>query len=116
MSVKHIDFVTRERVPNSVAGTKRELIRTNDAPHLPMRCFTIQPGSKMPLHTNTVEHEQYVLSGKAKVTLGEEHYEVEAGNVVFIPAGMPHAYTNIGKEPFRFLCSIPNLDDRTTYL
>jgi quercetin dioxygenase-like cupin family protein len=41
---------------------------------------------------------------------------VGAGNVVFIPAGVPHAYTNIGEEPFRFLCSIPNLEDYTTYL
>ncbi len=71
---------------------------------------------QMPLHTNTVEHEQFVLSGKAEVTLGAEHYEVGPGNVVFIPAGMPHAYATIGEEPFRFLCSIPNLEDHTTYL
>ena len=116
MSVKHIDNIPSEAVPNAIGVSKQVLISPEEAPHFALRCFTIQPGGKMPLHTNTVEHEQYVLSGKAKVTLGEEHYEVEAGNVVFIPAGMPHAYTNIGEEPFCFLCSIPNLDDRTTYL
>ena len=116
MSVKHISEVPSVSVQDAIGVRKQVLISAEEAPHFAMRCFTIQPGGKMPLHTNTVEHEQYVLSGKAKVTLGKEHYEVEAGNVVFIPAGMPHAYTNIGEEPFRFLCSIPNLEDRTTYL
>ena len=116
MSVKHIDNIPSEAVPNAIGVSKQVLISAEEAPHFAMRCFTIQPGGKMPLHTNTVEHEQFVLSGKAEVTLGAEHYEVGAGNVVFIPAGVLHAYTNIGEEPFRFLCSIPNLEDRTTYL
>ncbi len=50
--------------------SKQVLISAEEAPHFAMRCFTIQPGGKMPLHTNTVEHEQFVLSGKAEVTLG----------------------------------------------
>jgi quercetin dioxygenase-like cupin family protein len=116
MSVKYIDNIPSEAVPNAVGVSKQVLISAEEAPHFAMRCFTIQPGGKMPLHTNTVEHEQYVLSGRAKVTLGDEHFKGGAGNVVFIPAGVPHAYTNIGEEPFRFLCSIPNLEDYTTYL
>ena len=116
MSVKHISEVPSEVVPNASGVSKQVLISAEEAPHFAMRCFTIQPGGKMPLHTNTVAHEQFVLSGKAEVTLGEEHYEVGPGNVVFIPAGTPHAYTNQGDEPFRFLCSIPNLEDHTMYL
>ena len=116
MSVKHISEVPSVSVQDAIGVRKQVLISAEEAPHFAMRCFTIRPGGKMPLHTNTVEHEQFVLSGKAEVTLGAEHYEVGTGNVVFIPAGMPHAYTTIGEEPFRFLCSIPNLEDHTTYL
>ena len=66
----------------------------------------------MPPHTNTVEHEQYVLSGKARVGIGDEVYDVAKDDVVFIPASTPHWYEATGDEPFEFLCLVPNLPDR----
>ena len=39
----------------------------------------MEPGGGMPKHTNAVEHEQYVLTGRAKVGIGEKVYSVEAG-------------------------------------
>jgi quercetin dioxygenase-like cupin family protein len=71
----------------------------------------MKPGGGMPRHTNTVEHEQYVLRGHAKIGIGEETVEVNAGDVVFIPEGAVHFYDNIGDEPFEFLCIIPNKPD-----
>ena len=68
----------------------------------------------MPRHTNTVEHEQYILRGRAKIGIGEEVYEVNAGDVVLIPAGIVHFYENIGEEPFEFLCIIHNKEDKIT--
>jgi quercetin dioxygenase-like cupin family protein len=68
----------------------------------------------MPLHTNVVEHEQYVLGGRARVVLGDDVLEVQKDDVVFIPGGVPHAYQALGDEPFEFLCMVPNLPDETT--
>ena len=68
----------------------------------------------MPRHTNTVEHEQYVLRGEAKITIGEETHHVKAGDVVFIPEGAVHSYENIGEESFEFLCIVPNKEDKIT--
>jgi quercetin dioxygenase-like cupin family protein len=66
----------------------------------------------MPLHTNTVEHEQYVLRGGARVRIGDETHHVRAGDVVYIPAGIPHDYrADDGDEPFEFLCVVPNAPD-----
>ena len=65
----------------------------------------------MPRHTNTVEHEQYVLRGHAKIGIGAETFEVNAGDVVFIPEGVVHFYENLGEEPFEFLCIVPNKPD-----
>ena len=114
MSVKHIDSVPSEMVPNAIGVSKQVLISAEEAPHFALRCFTIQPGGKMPLHTNTVEHEQYVLRGRARVRIAGEIFEVSAGDVLFIPADVPHDYTNIGNEPFVFLCLVPNQKDVTT--
>ena len=76
-------------------------------PHFAMRRFRMGAGGGMPLHTNTVEHEQYVLSGKARIRVGEKDYHVETGNVVYIPAGVPHSYS-VMEAPFEFLCLVPN--------
>ena len=95
------------------SGTVREvLIGEAEGPNFQLRRFRMEPGGGMPLHTNTVEHEQYVLRGRGRVAIGAEVYEVEPGDVVFIPAGVPHSYASIGDEPFEFLCAVPNLPDR----
>lgn len=65
----------------------------------------------MPKHTNTVEHEQYVLRGRARIGLGENVVEVREGDVLFIAAGLPHWYEALGDEPFEFLCVVPNAPD-----
>ena len=44
----------------------------------------MEPAAGCP-HTNTVEHEQYILKGKARVGIGEDVFEVAAGDAVYIP-------------------------------
>lgn len=110
-----------ETVPKNTvaAGTKTSiqvLISSEQAPNFAMRCFTIEPGGGMPNHTNAVEHEQYVLGGRAEVGIGDRVYEVKAGDVVFIPAGVPHWYKNDGDEAFRFLCLVPNQPDTIEFV
>ena len=76
----------------------------------------MEPGGGMPPHTNSVEHEQYVLRGRARIGLGDQVVEVSRDDVVFIPAGVPHWYEALGDEPFEFLCVVPNGPDRMEIL
>ncbi len=116
MSVKHIQEIPTEPVPTGTGVSKAILISAEEGPNFAMRKFSIEPGGSMPLHTNKVEHEQYVLRGKARVRLGDDIIEVSAGNIVFIPGDLPHYYINISDEPFEFLCLVPNKEDVTTLL
>ena len=94
------------------SGTKIQvLIGSNDAPDFAMRRFVMKPGGGMPMHTNLVQHEQYVLQGRAKVCIGDKEIEVVKDDVVFIPAGVPHSYESVGEEDFVFLCMVPNRPD-----
>ena len=111
-AVRHVRDVPAEPVPAGTGISRQVLISSDEAPHFAMRCFTIIPGGSMPLHTNTVEHEQYVLRGRARVRIGETVHEVEGGSIVLIPAGVPHDYVTLGDEPFEFLCLVPNEPDR----
>ena len=87
------------------------LISPQIAPHFAMRKFVIKKGGHMPLHTNSVEHEQYVLSGSAKVVIDGQTSVAKKDDVLFIPAGIAHSYEVLGDEDYEFLCLVPNMED-----
>ena len=111
MPVKKVNEIQSQVVKNGDKTTIQVLISSQEGPNFAMRRFAMEPGGGMPNHTNTVEHEQYVLRGHARIGIGDEEYEVTAGDIVFIPEGVPHWYQNIGEENFEFLCMIPNKQD-----
>ena len=114
MSRKHANDL-----PTNVVGAGKDtrmqvLIGADEGPNFAMRRFIMEPGGGMPLHTNEVEHEQYILRGKGRVLIGGETIEVERDDVVYIPAGVPHSYDSVGDEPFEFICVVPNRPDKIT--
>ncbi len=116
MFIKHSNDAPAQEVAAGEATTIQVLISPEEGPHFTMRKFVMQPGGGMPKHTNAVEHEQYVLRGRALVGLGDEEIVAQAGDVLLIPAGVPHWYANIGEEPYEFLCVVPNLPDKIEIL
>ncbi len=116
MSVKHVDDVPRDKVTGGKSACRQVLIGPEEAPNFALRRFIMEPGGGIPLHTNTIEHEQFVLRGKAKIGIGSETFDVKTGDVLFIPAGVPHWYEVQGDEPFEFLCIVPNRPDRIEML
>jgi quercetin dioxygenase-like cupin family protein len=116
MAVKHADEIPATVVSAGVKTTKQVLISADEGPNFAMRRFSMGPGGGMPRHTNLVEHEQYVLNGRARIGIGDGVYTVQAGDVVFIPAEAPHWYENIGDDDFVFLCLVPNKPDKTVLL
>ena len=116
MSVKHTRDVEAVEVTQGVKTTKQVLISAQEGPNFALRRFVMEAGGGMPRHTNIVEHEQFVLGGKARIGIADEVFEVKKGDVVFIPENVPHWYQNIGDETFEFLCIVPNKPDITTVL
>ncbi|MGZ5208546.1 MAG: cupin domain-containing protein [Sulfuricurvum sp.] len=109
----HKQINTVESIPQKAGkGVAMKILLSGDeSPNFAMRNFTIDAGGYMPLHTNTVEHEQYVLSGRAQVQIGDKTIEAGAGDVLLIPAGVPHSYETIGDEAYSFLCLVPKGED-----
>jgi quercetin dioxygenase-like cupin family protein len=116
MLLRHVDLVKPEPLENAIDVTRKVLISREEGPHFSMRVFRIEPNGRMPLHTNDVEHEQYVLSGRARIIIGDHEEEVYQGCAFLIPAMVPHSYACVGEEPFEILCVVPNLDDQTIIL
>jgi quercetin dioxygenase-like cupin family protein len=108
MPVKHAKDVPAQPVK---AGDFTTIQVLQEGPNFAMRRFVMEHGGGMPEHTNTVEHEQYVLKGQANIGIGGDVFVVQAGDVVFIPEGVAHWYRNTGEGDFEFLCMIPNKPD-----
>jgi uncharacterized cupin superfamily protein len=67
----------------------------------------LAPGKRSCLaHYHLLEEEHLlILEGQATLRMGEQTYEVSAGDYVCFPAGqaVPHTLLNHGSEPCRFL-------------
>jgi len=93
----------------AVAGVeKRELIGAGDgAPHWRLRHFHVPAGGRTARESHPHDHGVYVLSGRARVTLGERVEEVGAGDVVYVPGDELHCFEALGGEGLDFLCVAP---------
>jgi quercetin dioxygenase-like cupin family protein len=69
-----------------------------------LNCF--EPGQAQPVHTHAGADKFYFLiSGKARMTVGEETRDASAGDVIWAPAGVPHGVA-VAMERSVFLVAI----------
>ncbi len=114
-TVKNSDDVVKEEVPDAKGIKIQWLISDKDgSDRIYLRKFTMEPGADMTLHSHPdTEHVQYYIKGKVKLFMSSDEYDVEAGDSVFIPAGVKHKYVNLSTEEAIFLCMIPGGDTVT---
>lgn len=116
MTVKHARDVETIKIQAAEKTQMQVLIASKEGPNFAMRRFVIEPGGGMPNHTNSVEHEQYILKGHARIGIGDLTYDVSAGDVIYIPSGEKHWYKNSSEETFEFLCMVPNKPDHIMFV
>lgn len=64
----------------------------------------LPPGSAVaPHHHRELEEIYYILSGRGRMTVGEESSDVAEGDAVYVPRGHLHTLENTGAEPIRLL-------------
>jgi mannose-6-phosphate isomerase-like protein (cupin superfamily) len=57
------------------------------------------PGHGAPTHLHAVEEVLHVLRGQADVWIEDRHATLGAGQLVVVPAGRKHGFSNSGAEP-----------------
>jgi mannose-6-phosphate isomerase-like protein (cupin superfamily)/type 1 glutamine amidotransferase len=73
---------------------------------------TINPGKENPVHRHpNCDEILHVLQGHIMNRVGDKEFEMQAGDTVTIPEGMPHNARNIGKED-AVLSIVYNTPDR----
>jgi quercetin dioxygenase-like cupin family protein len=106
------DLVTYDK-PTVKGVTKRVLIgRKENAPGIALRYFEVQPGGNSSLESHPEIHEVYILHGRGKVLLGETHYPINEGDVVYVEPNEQHQFLAGEGDVLGFLCCAPRYGDQ----
>lgn len=52
------------------------------------------PGAAIPLHTHNCEESVLLLEGRAIAEIDGERHDIKAGDISWIPQGVPHRFLN----------------------
>jgi quercetin dioxygenase-like cupin family protein len=75
----------------------------------------VEPGCRLPRHTDSAEEVVVVVSGRASVSVGDDTATVPAGGVALVPRCVPHEVRNAGPDTLRFVAVYAGADVVTTY-
>jgi quercetin dioxygenase-like cupin family protein len=62
---------------------------------------TFPVGAAIAPHTHNVEETVLVVGGLAVARIGEDRFELVAGEATWVPAGVPHCFENRGDTPLQ---------------
>jgi quercetin dioxygenase-like cupin family protein len=115
MYCKNSNEYTKNEIPKTQLTTISVLSPVQEQDFL-VRKIKMQENGSMPNHTNLIQHQQYVLSGEAKVVIGDETIHAKAGDFIYIPAGVNHYYEACYGMGYEFLCMITTAKDEIKML
>ncbi|MBN1450089.1 MAG: cupin domain-containing protein [Anaerolineales bacterium] len=67
-------------------------------PDLSMGMYVLPTGSMDPQSPHTEDEVYYVVGGKAKIRVGKEGRDVEAGSIVYVSKNVEHRFHSIEAE------------------
>jgi mannose-6-phosphate isomerase-like protein (cupin superfamily) len=94
-----IKIVKREQLP--FAGVSHEFVGKQHGVMNSILFVTAPPGCQIPLHRHEYDEIIVVQEGRARCTVGDKEADVGAGDIIPIPAGTLHGFTNIGEASLR---------------
>jgi quercetin dioxygenase-like cupin family protein len=104
---ENTDLVTYDK-PTVKGVSKRVLIgRKENAPGIAMRYFEVQPGGNSANESHPEIHEVFILTGKGRVLIGTQYYDLAEGDVVYIEPDEQHEFSAPYGVPLGFICVAP---------
>lgn len=57
--------------------------------------FTMKKGVTVPVHSHENEQYSFILKGRVRATIGDTTFIINKGEMVLIPANVPHSFTSL---------------------
>jgi len=68
--------------------------------HFSMGYVTLEPdGGQVPWHNQQQEEVYFIIEGVGEMCLGDERRNLTAGQAAYVPPGVHHQLTNVGRGP-----------------
>jgi S-methyl-1-thioxylulose 5-phosphate methylthiotransferase len=71
-----------------------------------VRFFEVPAGSRTSRERHPHDHGVMIVSGRARVTLGDHVHEVGEGDVVYVAGNELHCFEALGDRPLGFVCVV----------
>jgi mannose-6-phosphate isomerase-like protein (cupin superfamily) len=86
------DLATIDSERRSAGARYREFLRVAD---LSAGLYVLEAGAPDPQSPHTEDELYHVVSGRGRITVGDETREVRDGSLVFVAARVPHRFHDI---------------------
>lgn len=95
-----VQVIAKDELPHSTIAHKLEGYRYGDV-NVSFFLVDSPPGSGAGLHKHPYEEIFVVQEGTAMFTAGDDIIEASGGQIVVVPAGVPHKFVNSGARRLR---------------
>jgi quercetin dioxygenase-like cupin family protein len=97
---------TPERLDSLVGYAPDSIVSKTivDRPVGSLTLFAFDKGQKLSEHTAPYDAVVQVVDGRGRLTIGGQDKDVTAGELIIMPANVPHAVTAV--EPFKMLLTM----------
>ncbi len=101
--IKHIEHAKVLELKDIVAYEKGKVasLSLTQQQGVGITLFAIDKGEGLSTHSAPGDAMAYILDGKVEITIDKQPYIAETGQVVIMPASIPHSLSAV--EPFKML-------------
>jgi mannose-6-phosphate isomerase-like protein (cupin superfamily) len=96
------------------AAGGRPYLEFLSVPDLSVGLYVLKAGERDLQRPHTEDEVYYVVSGRAKVTVGDETRDVRPGSIVFVATAVPHRFHDITEDLTLFVAFGPAEGSRAT--
>ncbi len=101
--IKNIDFSTILTMSDLVSYQEGQVVSRTLSQNkaVTFTLFAFDQGEEISSHASTGDALVYIIDGQSEVTIGDDVFELKAGETIVMPAGVPHSL--LAKEQFKMI-------------
>lgn len=97
MDLQKFDLPTLLNTQAELGSAYYEFLKP-DTLSMSIGIYQLPAGGEDKQHPHTEDEAYYVVSGQSMMFVGDKHFVVEAGNIIYVKADVPHRFYDITED------------------